>query len=204
MVDLNINFERIFNYIPGALFGIISVAIGVFGDIMSAWLYPDYSIFKNMISDLGIGPGSHFFNTGVILSGFFGILFSLYFRKIFQENGGNETILKWGFISYIISCVSLIAIGVFPASRTNVTILYIHGIFALMCALSVIAYLCLFGYLIIKDNQFSNWLAYYGFFICILFMIFIFTWQPFPEWAANIGIISWTSIFSVYILYKGL
>ena len=56
-------------FIFGGILGISAIIIRIIGDGMAIILFPDYSFFKNMISDLGVGPGSFFFNFGLIISG---------------------------------------------------------------------------------------------------------------------------------------
>ena len=60
---INTLFDSLFDKIPGGLFGITSMIIGLGGDLLAALFYPNYSIFEDMISNLGISwisPGGFF------------------------------------------------------------------------------------------------------------------------------------------------
>ncbi|MFW9936776.1 MAG: hypothetical protein ACFFD5_03960, partial [Candidatus Thorarchaeota archaeon] len=74
MVSFNESLNKVFDIIPGAIFGILSVIVGLLGDFLALLFFPEYNLTL-MISKLGIGPGGIFFNVGTILSGFFAFLF---------------------------------------------------------------------------------------------------------------------------------
>ncbi len=46
-------FENLFDVMPGGIFGIMAVTIGLLGIIIPLMHYPDYNIFKDMVSHLG-------------------------------------------------------------------------------------------------------------------------------------------------------
>ena len=78
-----INFsDTLFFKNYGSIFGILSVSVGVIGDLIALYLFPGYSIFSNMISELGVGPGGIFFNIGVFFSGNFKDSISYIIRKL--------------------------------------------------------------------------------------------------------------------------
>ncbi|RLJ09554.1 MAG: hypothetical protein DRP15_03350 [Candidatus Aenigmatarchaeota archaeon] len=92
------NSERIGYWcgVLGIIIGTTSVAIAI---VISPW----FSFTDNWLSDLGVRyPEAVFFNTGLILAGLLGSIFSLFFVK-------NMT----GYILFV-STVSLMGVGLFP------------------------------------------------------------------------------------------
>ena len=196
-------FDKLFNRIHGGVFGLLSVIIGVCGDILAASVFPGYSIFSNMISELGTGPGAIFFNVGVFLAGFLAVPYLIYLGKVTLENeNGNKTLLRIGIVASVISSITLGLIGVVPAIIENYTILFIHGLIATICYIAAAAYLIIYCRFMLKDKRFSNILAYIALVNAILFLIVVFTWQPPIQWSANICIIIWTTLISINMLYK--
>ncbi len=195
--------EKLYNRIHGGVFGLLSVIVGVCGDILAASLFPGYSIFSNMISQLGTGPGAIYFNIGVFLAGFLAVPYVIYLGKISLEHeNGNKAFLKIAIIASVISSITLGLIGVVPAYIDNFTILLIHGTIAAICYIAAAVYLLIYSRYMLKDERFSNIFAYIAFINAVLFIIVVFTWLPLIQWMANICIIIWTTLVSAYMLYK--
>lgn len=192
----------LYKIIPGAFFGILSAVVGVIGDILAYSLFPGYAMSKNMISELGIGPGAIFFNVGVFFSGLLAIPYVIYLgSNLLSHNQTHKTHLQVAIAGSIISSLALSFIGVFPADPNNYTIFLIHGITATICYTGAIVYLVIFGTHILKDNRFLNFFAYLAFTTAFLFGIVISSWIPLIQWIANIFIITWTVTTSLYMLY---
>lgn len=195
-------FDQTLNIIPGGLFGLFSVLIGVGGDIIALLHFPGYSIFYNMISDLGTGPGAIYFNIGVFISGLVAIPFDVHLGKLLLKDDKSRLTYYSGLTCSILSCLSLSMIGVFPADQSRTMIFLLHGTFAFISFLSGAIYLVIFGYSMRKNERFSNKLAWYCFIVAALFLSVIFSWLPLIEWIANFGIISWSIITASYMLKK--
>ena len=61
--------NKFLDIIPGAIFGLISVIIGITCDTIAVLIAQSewgYSILKDMVSTLGVVPGKEIFNTGII------------------------------------------------------------------------------------------------------------------------------------------
>lgn len=195
-------FDQTLNIIPGGLFGLFSVLIGIGGDIIAFLHFPGYSIFYNMISELGTGPGGIFFNIGVFISGLVAIPFDVHLGKILLKEEKSRLTYRAGLASSIVSCISLSMIGVFPADQSRPIIFLLHGTFAFISFLGGAIYLVIFGNSMMNDDRFSNKLAWYCFIVATLFLSVIFSWLPLVEWIANFGIISWSIITASYMLKK--
>lgn len=203
------SFDSLFNLIPGGIFGIVSMIIGLTGDLLAALFYPGgYSIFEHMISHLGtlwLNPGRVFFNLGVILCGLVGIPFDIYLGRVFKNEYGESNWIKVAVISNIASSIALIVVGISLSLSLVVEDLpfFIHGICAVICFLGAAIYCIIYSSIILKqDQKFPKYFAIFGFSVAGVEVIFIFTWQPFIEWLANFSIITWIIIMSLFILYK--
>ena len=80
---------------------------------LAVFSFPNYSPFENVLSDLGTGEKSAlWFNAGVIIAGIF---LALFFAAI-AKTGLKSRLEKAGALLGILGSISLIAVGVFPAS----------------------------------------------------------------------------------------
>ena len=128
----------------------------------------------------------------------------LYFyiiQNLSKENL-NKILIQAALISAFVSCIFFILVGIFPSYENNAFFLYAHGISALICFISGGVYISLFSYLFLKSSQFSNLLAYIGYFHTGLITLFLFTWIPLTEWFMTVGIIIWILSVSFYMIYK--
>ncbi|HYM40149.1 MAG TPA: DUF998 domain-containing protein [Thermoplasmata archaeon] len=83
---------------------------------------PTYSVSKNAISDLGVGPTAALFNTSVLLLG----LLTLGAAYFYHRTHGK----LWITIPFLLAGVGPIGVGLFPETTGA-----IHGIFALIAFL---------------------------------------------------------------------
>lgn len=201
IVRFNGILTRIFKFMPGPIFGIISTLIGLSGDILAIIFHSEYNL-NQMISVLGTGSGGLFFNYGTILSGIFALPLYFYLERVLAKEKIYEKVRRAALISAVVSCMFFIAIGIFPSIENNVFFLYTHGISTLFCFLSGAVYILLFSYLFYKSLKFSNILVYIGVFHSSLIVVFLFTWNPVSEWMMTFGIIIWILSVSFYMIYK--
>ncbi len=203
-------FGKFFKIIPGGIFGIISGLTGLICDIIAILLYPGYSIFQDMVSSLGVGPGGHFFNYGLIFSGISGAIFYLYVGLSFYNEDSSIKLVKSAIIISIISSLLMASIGIYPAIQEEPLIIISHYFTTLLTILTGIIFYTMFGYLIIKSSQYSSYLAIIACiptFIMIIILIFIITpftqaLVPFTEWLMVFSVIVFALITASYTLYK--
>lgn len=194
--------EKLLNIMPGGLYGVLSIIIGLIGDFLAIIYFPGYNILDNMASDLGIGNGGIFFNLGMIFSGLVAIPFYVYLSKILKTETVNEAVRRYFLYFAIISCITFALIGVFPSIESLFIIFFLHGLCALISWISAILYLVLFSFLILRDQRFSKFKAYLGLVPASTITIFLFTWQPLIEWSISFTIILWIIVIASYTLYK--
>lgn len=201
MVNFSDSLSKIFDIIPGPIFGILSVIVGLLGDFLALLLFPEYNL-NLMISKLGIGPGGIFFNIGTILSGFFAFLFYLYLGRVVKDEHLNENLRKAAIISAVVSCFFFMLIGFFPSLEENQMLIILHGNFASICFIAGLIYFLLFNIIILRNKNFLKIHAYVGFTEACLILFFLFTWNPISEWIMTIGIIVWIMVIASYLLYS--
>ncbi|MFX0104079.1 MAG: hypothetical protein ACFE75_01155 [Candidatus Hodarchaeota archaeon] len=213
---MDIFIEKLNMIIPGRLFGLFSIIVGVLGDIIALLMYPimEYDFMRNAVSTLCLGPGGIFFNVGNILSGLFALIFVNYLGRTFNEEQINKKLKKSSIICANISCISFFFLGVFCGS--NLIIAYIHGTSAIISWGFGLCYITIYNLLILRDSNYSNLLAYFGFFVSLslsllmlIFLLHIFpvlrflmTVLPLLEWINTIAVIFWYLIIAIYMIHK--
>ncbi len=206
--------DKFQQFASGGIYGILSISFGLTGDILAYLFFPGYDFTKRAVSSLCKGPGGIFFQVGTVFSGIFAILFVIYVGRTFSGNQINEKRRKTAIFFALISCVSLIILGVFCGSDPIVAL--IHGVSAVITWISAICYITLFNIFILRDPKYSKFLAYIGFSVSIglsimvlmFFLYFIPGLQviiiilPLWEWIDTLAIIIWYFAVSTYLLIK--
>jgi hypothetical protein len=216
MEKLDFIIEKLNEIIPGGFFGLISISIGILGDIIALLMFPplQYDFLRNPVSALCLGPGGIYFNIGNILSGVFALGFVNSLGRSFNEEQVNIKLKKSAVICANISCLSFIVLGIFCGS--NLIIAYIHGIAAITSWGFGFFYFTLYNLLIIQDSNFSKSLGYIGFItsfslglLIILFFLHllpilrpIMFVLPLMEWINTFLVIFWYIIISSYMIFK--
>lgn len=216
MEKLDLLIKKINGVIPGGIFGLLSITVGIIGDIIAYLMFPGYNFLTMAVSTLCLGPGGIYFNIGNIFSGVFALIFVNSLIKTFNEEQSNLKLKKTAIICANISCLSFIFLGVFCGS--NIVIQYLHGISAITSWIFGYSYITLYNILMIKDNNYSNNLAIFGLFITfpLLLLMVLFFLHLIPiftaplliilpplEWINTISIILWYFSVSTYMIYKG-
>jgi hypothetical membrane protein len=120
------------------LLGICGVLtpIVAFSCILSAIAsYPQFSWFDNALSDLGVVSGitMWLFNVGLIFSGVLALAFGIGLFVLFRKSIASQV----GCSVFVLSCLALIAIGVFP-ERTGQTHLLVSVMFFVLLPISLL------------------------------------------------------------------
>ena len=192
--------SKLLDFLPGGIYGILSVIIGILGDLLAFLLFPGYNSTLNMVSDLGLGPGGIFFNLGLIISGIVAIPFYISLGKVFNKESDNIIIRKGAILSAVISCITFSFIGIFPALRGNKLMIFLHGTFSFICLLTAIGYMLLFSILMFKDERYSILHVSIGIIVACIILLFLLTWLPIIEWLLTGAIIFWVLFNSIYLI----
>lgn len=193
--------KKIYKVIPGPYWGLLSMIVGILGDIIAISMTPDFNL-NYMVSYLGTGPGALFFNLGTILSGLFALLFYIYLAPILKSKNVNKDIHRTGLVFAILSCIFFILIGVFPSVRTNSALIIIHGFVAMMSLICGSVYKSLFGYMMFKSEKFLKFHTCSAMIVIVIEITFLLTWTPIIEWMMVIAITFWILMLSVHIFTR--
>ncbi len=106
----------IFSKRAGGIFGIISPIIALVFIAISIYLNPWFVWADNALSDLGaVGESYNFvYNSGMVLSGSFGILFSVVLRKICVTRFGFFGVFAFGLGMFFLALVGFFPSGYSP------------------------------------------------------------------------------------------
>jgi len=210
MERLNFYGNKLLDHVPGFIFGLIALFIGLIGDFLA--MYPGYSITKDMVSTLGVGPGAIYFNLGTFYSGLIAIPFYIDLGRLLrnESESNNERLIKIAVTCAIISCVSSAFIGVFPANQDIILDIVLHYFTALISWLTGVIYCVLFSSLMLRTSTFPKILAYLGFIPGSIIMIYLvlisippaYIITPIVEWSIVFSIISYIGINSFYMIYR--
>ena len=221
MKKVNEIFDRLFDIIPGYIFGFLSFFVGLLADILALALSPDYVMWEKSISVLGHQTGGIYLRIGLIISGFLAVLFMVYFGRIIKDENVDEYLRKGAYIVGIFSSLCMSFAGIFSGGRLS----DIHGFFALFSWLGGAAFCLLFSLSMRKNSKFSKLQIKIGFIVAGLFIFYlipffitntcnyfadlcydfgraVYTILPATEWILLFSMLFWILFNSSYLLYK--
>ena len=186
--------------VHGGIFGILSISIGILCDLLSYLYFPGYNMVDNLVSELGVGPGGIFFNIGIVITGILFIPFYICLGKSFSTEKINPNIKKVAVVSALISSITFSLIGFFPLTEMNILINATHGTLAVIHWIHALISIVIFGILMIQDDNYTKFQAYYSFAVGLIIITFFLTQIPLTEWIWTISIVVWILANSVYML----
>lgn len=223
MKRINEFFDNLFNLVPGYIFGLLSVIIGLTGDILALLFSPEYVMYQKSISILGQHSGGMFLRGGLIFSSLFSIPFIIFLGRALKDETVNENLRKLAIITGIFSSVSAILTGTF--SGVNPFISSLHGLFALFSWMGGAIFCLLFSFVMLKNPKFSelasnvslvigeifacylipffitNFCNYYAD-VCYGFGRIVYLILPSFEWVIIFSILFWYLFNSCYMLHE--
>jgi len=223
MEKINEFFNKLFNLIPGYIFGLIAFSIGFIGSTLALILSPEYKMWKYSISILGHATGGMYLRIGVIISGLVAIPFFIYLGRAVKEDNVNEVLRKITVGIGIFSSVNVSLSEIFTG--VNNFIIMLHGIFALCSWIGYVAIFILFSVIMLKNSKFSKYNVYLGYvaagiliFYLILFFVTnfcnlyveicyefgrgVYIIMPTLEWMVYFSVLFWILFNSGHLLYK--
>ena len=222
MNKVNEFFDNLFNIVPGHIFGFLTFYVGLVGNIAALLATPEYLMWENSISWLGLLTGGMFLRIGLIVSNILAIPFIIYLGRALKDKNINKNMIKIAIGSGIFSAISVILTEAFTG--TDPLIRDLHGIFAFLSWIGGGITCIIFGFLMLQNSSFSKaitvnsfivggiFVAYLiPFFITIFCSYFCFSFgamvyliMPVWEWALIFSILLWYLYNSVYIFHKKL
>ncbi|MFW9973219.1 MAG: hypothetical protein ACFFDF_23750 [Candidatus Odinarchaeota archaeon] len=217
MRKINDIAERLFNFIPGYIFGLFAFMFGLIFIIIALLLTPEYIMWKLSVSMLGILTGGIFLRIGLIVSNILSLFFIISLGKAVKNQNLHENMRKLAISSGIFSSISVIFTGVFTGS--NPLISDLHGLFALLSWIGGAITCLTFGFLMLKNSHFSNFIAFNSLivggifgaylipfmitiicsFACYPFGFMVYQIMPVWEWVLMFSILLWYLVNSIFL-----
>ncbi len=177
----------------GALFILVMLPIAIL-------LTPGFSPLERYVSMLGEGSAKTLFSIGFVVCGSLLIPFYIYLERELVNIEENIRRLATGISIFTNVCIALV--GIIPDETYKEAFGAFHTFVALVSFIGSSIYIVLYSILmyqgtkskIYKGPAFKKYLAYFGFLVGGMLIVFFTTRHPLVEWILSIFIISWVLI----------
>jgi len=175
MTTLSKFFDKVFEKIPGYIFGILSFLIGIIGPGLALLLSPEYMMWRYSISQLAHETGGLFLNIGLISSNILTIPFIIYLGRVLKDDQINESIRKFAIGAGILATISSILVWTFSGelSATYSFISDLHGFFALISWFSGALVCALISFLMRKNIKFNKKITIFGYIVSGIIIFYL-------------------------------
>ncbi len=176
---------------------------------LTASLTPGYSPLKYTVSTLGLMKAKSLFSIAFVVTGSLLIPFYIYLERELVNINESLRRLATGIAIFSNMCIALV--GIIPDETYIAAFVAFHSFVATTSFTGSSFYIVLYSYLMYqvpkstmyKGPAFKKYLAYYGFFIGIMFIILLIVFKPLIEWILTILILIWIIITATQcISYK--
>lgn len=207
--------DSFYERVNGSYFIFLGIFLSILFNTAAIILFrqvdPTFNMFSNFISDLGDGPNNSniVFNTGMIITGIFGIFIFLYLMRFLQKKKGNSRIIFSAFIMGFIASIGAIMVGIFTVKTAPI----MHVIGAAFSFFGNFFALILFAKTEFSISEISKKYSILGFilasfnFIYLTFFFLLYLnigiskeFTIFTEWLAIFANIAWLFIQGIYTL----
>ncbi|UCC19035.1 MAG: DUF998 domain-containing protein [Promethearchaeota archaeon] len=191
------------------LFGFFGILISVILLITAAFLSSGYTPLKHAVSSLGWGENKSLFSISFVVGGSLCIPFYIYLEKELINIKENIRRLATGVS--IFTCVCIALVGIIPDETYLDIFIIFHGFVASVSFIGSAVYIVLYSYLMYKvpkakmyeGPKFKKYIAYIGFSIGGILIIFLITLWPIIEWVLTISIYLWIMLTAIHLIsYK--
>jgi len=194
------------------LFGFFGTLVSVSLLITAAFLSPGYTPLEDAVSSLGIGSAKSLFSISFVVGGSLCIPFYIYLEK--ELINIKESVRRLATGVSIFTCVCIALVGIIPDESLDPEIfLLFHGFVAAVSFVGSALYIVLYSYLMYnvpkakmyEGPKFKKYIAYLGFSIGAILILFLFTstFAPIIEWILTISIYLWITLTAIHLIsYK--
>ena len=180
----------------GALFILIILPITIV-------FTPGYSPLERTVSMLGEGDAKTLFSIGFVVCGSLLIPFYIYLERELINIQESVRRLATGISIFTNVCIALV--GIIPDETYKAAFGAFHTFVALVSFIGSSIYIVLYSILMYqgpkskmyKGPSFKKYLAYYGFLVGIMLVLFFTTRHPLVEWILSFLIITWVLITAI-------
>ena len=186
------------------LFGFIGALFVLVGLLLTAFLTPGFTPLIYTISSLGEGNARSLFSISFVVAGCLLIPFYIYLKKELIAIEEHIRKLATGIAIFSNMCIALV--GIIPNETFDPVAFYtFHGVVAAVSFIGTSIYIVLYSILMYKGPQslmykgpsFKRYLAYLGFIVGFMLVLFLVTFKPIIEWVLALLTVSW--IFLVFL-----
>ncbi|MFX0000446.1 MAG: DUF998 domain-containing protein [Candidatus Hermodarchaeota archaeon] len=183
------------------LFGFFGALFVLVGLLITAFFTPGFNPLDYTISSLGEGNARSLFSISFVVAGSLLIPFYIYLKKELEAIEEHIGKLATGVAIFSNMCIGLV--GIIPNETFDpVAFFTFHGIVAGVSFIGTSIYIVLYSILMYKGPQslmykgptFKRYLAYLGFTIGFVLILFVSTLNPLLEWILAFLTVSWILI----------
>lgn len=191
------------------IFGFFGALISVILLIIAAFLSPGYTPVKNAVSALALGETKSLFSISFVVGGSLCIPFFIYLEK--ELINIKESIRRLATGVSIFTCVCIALVGIIPDDTYWEIFIAFHSFVAAVSFIGSGIYIVLYSYLMYivpkakmyEGPKFKRYLAFLGFIIGNILIVYIITFEPIIEWILTILIYSWIVLTAFHLIsYK--
>jgi hypothetical membrane protein len=180
----------------GALFILVMLPIAIF-------FTPGFNPLESYVSNLGEGSAKTLFSIGFVVCGSLLIPFYIYLERELVNIEENIRKLATGVSIFTNVCIALV--GIIPDETYTMAFGAFHTFVALVSFIGSSIYIVLYSILMYQGSKskmykgpaFKKYLAYFGFLVGVMLILFFTTRYPLIEWILAILIISWVLITAI-------
>lgn len=213
-----INFIKFIQEKAG-YFGITGVTATSTTVIVAFYLYtsvdPTFNTISNCVSDLGTGPNMSniIYNIGAVITGLCQISLYSGLIKYLQNENGNPYLIKITRLTFMISAIGLIILGIIPFERGIQFFYFGHGSAAAIHYVTAsIAFICygIFELLILKFSKILGVISFLtGIIYSSLWVGYLIDYTvKLPkvymnyslQWISLAGILFWSLVHSIFLI----
>ena len=183
------------------LFGFFGALFVLVGLLLTAFLTPGFTPLIYTISSLGEGNARSLFSISFVVAGCLLIPFYIYLKKELIAIEEHIRKLATGIAIFSNMCIALV--GIIPNETFDPVAFYtFHGVVAGVSFIGTSIYIVLYSILMYKGPQslmykgpsFKRYLAYLGFIVGFMLVLFLVTFKPLIEWVLALLTVSWILI----------
>jgi len=191
------------------LFGFFGTLVSVILLITAVFISPGYTPLKDTVSSLGWGDVKSLFSISFVVGGTLCIPFYIYLER--ELINIKESIRRLATGVSIFTCVCIALVGIIPDETYLDIFIFFHGFVATVSFIGSGIYIVLYSYLIYKvpkakmyeGPKFKKYIAYLGFSIGAILILFLITLWPIFEWILTISIYLWIMLMTIHLIsYK--
>ncbi|MFX0106482.1 MAG: DUF998 domain-containing protein [Candidatus Hodarchaeota archaeon] len=183
---------------------------GLFGAIfliivlpLTAFLTPGYNPLVQMISNLGYGRAKSLFSIGFVVTGSLLIPFYIYLER--ELINIKEVVRRLATGIAIVTNVGIALVGIIPDETIIDAFRIFHSIVAAVSFAGSSVYIVLYSVLmyqgpkskLYRGPDFKRVLAFFGFLLGILMVIYLFAQFPLFEWILTMLMLIWVLIAAI-------